>query len=407
MRAILVTCPHCGARLTAPEASSEVRCAYCDTVARIQRRTGVLARPAPLGATERALPIAVERRGARVVGILAGVVLMLVGGLAVGFLVQTERRPSTSALVASPTPAPPPAEPPSWQGTYPPILVDLTGDGVIDVVGRSRRVGREDVTRVMVLDGATGQLRWEGPSLGTYIDSYQGLLAVAGELILFASPRGEVSAIAAATGEPRWTTRLDERTERFCDGGDTVIAVGVDAVQRPLRRSDGAAIPATGKPTACRVIPGDHDRVGGTPVDWAVGERHGMLSAVVASGRAGRVLAGMRRTGTQVPMLAALEGKKAERWKIIVPVDPLAASQRTPGNVVVGEGEVCASYETEGSTTSGAHLACFAMADGRRIWDIALRSAPSSVQLAGRALVVARGGVQLLDLDTGAVRWTY
>ncbi len=421
MRAILVTCPHCGARVEVRGDSPEVRCAYCDTVARVQRRTRVLARPAPVPTADRGLPVAVERRGAALTVIL--VLVLATGGLMGGVMFALRRPPAGSVAPRAerPTPAPTPPRP-SWQGTYPPILVDVTGDGVRDLVGRSRLVVPEDVSRVIAIDGATGKLRWQGPSLGTYIDSYQGVVAVAGDLVLFASPRGEVRALAAATGAQRWAVRLDERTERFCDGGDAVIAVGVDGVARPLRRADGSAAPAAepaapparparraSKPTrpACTAVPSDHDRRGAWSADWSLGDRHGMGSPVLAAGPAGRVLGGTRRTGSQVPMLAALDGKTGTRWKILVPEDPLAASQRPPEHVVVGDDSVCASYATEGAQ-GAAHLACFAMADGRRLWDrVVGASMPSSVQRGDGGLVVVGAKVEVLDLATGAVRWTY
>ena len=63
MRLVKLTCPQCAAVVDANEAGETARCGYCGTVSRVQRRTGILQRPMPLGqapADVARLPVATQ-----------------------------------------------------------------------------------------------------------------------------------------------------------------------------------------------------------------------------------------------------------------------------------------------------------------------------------------------------------
>ena len=421
MKAILVTCPHCGGRVQVVGASEEVRCEYCGTSSRVQRRTRVFERVLPPPAVG-PKSIAVQRHNPKVLlGVIFSFTIPLVSAAVIGVMIKRNVDRATSAVATTTATQARRAEVPEWQGTDGVIVADVDGNGTLDLIGRSRRVQAGDVVKVIALDGATGKPLWESEPLGTYAETHLGTLARAGDQLLFASPRAEVRAFALATGAARWKTTLDDRVERFCDGGaDAVIALGVDEVARPLRRADGApagttaeapAPGARGNPRAqpCAALPTDgrtawvSDRR-----DHVLGSKHGVSFTELASGPGGRVLAGTRSKGTGVATLVALDDASEERWRVLIPKDPLGSLERSAPAVVVSDLEVCAAYYAE-SVTKPMRVACFALADGARLWDLEVggRSLRALVPV-GRALAVSSiAALELYDLPTGKVRWRF
>jgi outer membrane protein assembly factor BamB len=428
MRAISVTCPHCGARLSVAGQSEEVRCEYCGTDARVQRRSRVLERvqPPPSSGPPR---VAVQRRSGAGVGVVV-LVVVLIGA---GMVFAMARRPghsegrsggsaSTSAAVATP-------DPPEWHGTEAALLVDVNGDGALDAIGRSRRVPDGDRIAVIAIDGATGRVAWETATIGSYSDTYQGFLALAGDLVLYTSPRAEVRAFAVTDGAPRWTAQLDERVARFCDKGDAIVAVGTDDVERVLAKADGKApVPAEAEPDPdeehkhrdpnkeraagqykmkCLGAPTDQ-RVDAPDAPSELADQHGLWADALVSGPGGRVLSGTRTKGTHVGTLVALDDDGEARWRAEVPAQPLGAVERAAMNLVVGEREVCGAYYTT-SVADRLRVACFAMDGGKRVWDEQIDDSPlSALMISGRTLLISTWGLlEARDLDTGAVRWRF
>ncbi len=373
MKLIVVTCPHCGGRIQTAEATDQIRCEYCGTLSRLQRRTRMLERvlPPPPMAPGRPAPIAVQQRS-RGVGVIIAMGALLptaIGGVVaytvLGGTSVTSSRSRTGPRRPPQGGAP---DPPSWQGSSP-LLTDLDGDGTPEVIGRTRRVGKVDEIRVIALDGKTGKPRWESEPLGNYSDTYQGPLALVGDLVLFASQRAEVRAFGAADGKRRWTTTLEERVIRFCDRGETIVAVGKDDVERPLVRATGArATPAEAPPlptkrgpkpkraTALRGAPSDSRGMRDCHLDWAIADKVDLAGDRLVIGPGGRVASGTRRKGTRVPTLVALDAANKPRWRVELPTDPLAAGEGALGAVAVGDSVVCGSYGLGGAGWRGRSL---------------------------------------------------
>ena len=80
--------------------------------------------------------------------------------------------------------------------------------------------------------------------------------------------------------------------------------------------------------------------------------------------------------------------------------DPLGA-EGAPRQVVVGDREVCMIYYS-----TEYRLACFAMADGKRLWDQASPAFANGLTMVGRSLVLSTSrDLRVIDLETGAPRW--
>lgn len=413
MKAILVTCPHCGARLQVAGTVVDVRCEYCGSSSRIQKRTRVLERVLPPPPASPGVPvaIAVQRRSWVLPVVLSGMMF----AVALPIALFARRAPTGAAQQPAVQTGSRPAQPPraakqsSWLGTDSAILVDLDHDGTLDIIGRAR-LSRPDAVTIIALDGATGTPRWESASLGGYSDVYVHPLALAGDLVLFASMTGDVRAFSSRDGTPRWTTKLEERTKAFCDAGDFVIAVGADDVERSLGRADGSlgtkTTPAKGK--GCTELPTDKETQWGAFADRKLARNHDLDFDRLRVGPGGRVLSGTRAKGTKVPVLVAIDDANRQRWRVEVPVDPLIAETDPPKPVVVGTEAVCAAYKLTGDARLIA-ATCFATTDGRRLWHATLSSRYSSAfLLSGTSLLISMGGeLEARDVQTGAVRWRF
>lgn len=426
MKAVQVTCPNCGAGLEVGEVELAVRCAYCGTASRVQRRSRFLERALPPPADGPA-PIAVQKHNLAVVIVVAAAV---VGSLVTGALVVSAgSKAPTRSTVVSPPPVPerPVMEPPPAKPTWlwqAPLVADVDGNGTPDVIGRVRRQRfterLEDRVSIAALDGATGALRWESESLGTYMDTYASTLALAGDQVIVALPHGELRTFALATGQAVWRRQLDERIEQLCQGDDdaTFRALGKDGIVRVLRRDDGEvsvdapaanARPAQRKPT-CVGLPDDEARMPGRFLhhDRSKLPRDLPLDVEGAFERPTEtVLHGRRKTGTQAAMLAVLDGDRRLRWSAVVPTDPLGSVERAPLMVVPSEEAVCASYYGE-SVAGAIRVTCFAMADGARLWDWTGNQWTSLLGRVGAALAISDGSALLaVEIATGATRWKF
>ncbi|MEO8701636.1 MAG: PQQ-binding-like beta-propeller repeat protein [Kofleriaceae bacterium] len=425
MKAIAVKCPHCGARLQIAEARDTLTCEYCGTTSRIQRRTRMLERvmpPPPMVQGRPPMPIAVQRRSGAMMIVALVIPVVFIGVIIGGVMLATRGIASHVAAVREE------AAQPTWQGTEGVIIRDINGDGVPDYLGRTRRLGGVDEIRVVALDGKSGTALWESDRLGNYSETFQGHLALAGDLILFTSTRAEIRAFAVKDGKQRWTTKLPERVARYCEGGDpqTIPLIGSDDVTRLVNRATGAvsnAPPVVEEPVkqidkkkpkrvrvvkpTCPALPTDRQASSDRP-DYELGRKHGISADRLAVGPGGRVLGGTRDKGTRVAMLVMLGDGDAAKWRVEVPKDPLAAAERAPEHVVVGDTEVCATYHGD-SGGSAPRLACFALADGKRLWDSALGKSPlSALAIAGKTVVISQwGSLEAHDTATGTVRWRY
>jgi outer membrane protein assembly factor BamB len=396
----------------------------------IQRRTRILERVKP--PQQQAQRYAVQRhtRG-WVVGILLAVSIpTIVIGAVVATAVSQAKRAAHRAMVAIDVPRPPgknnvsgkvAGNAPSWQGTDSVLLIDVDQDGVPELVGRGREVQPRDLVRVIALDLMTGKQKWQTEPLGTYSETYQGPLATGGDLLLFASAKGEVQAFTARDGTRLWKAKLEERVQSFCMGDDqTVIAVGTDDMVRTLSRVDGTIVgparPTRNKGKAswdkvapCAVMQDDDEtlfqrhqkvqhngrtRTNKTPADLTI-------DVVIAAPGGGTIMSGVRKQGTRVTTLVAVDDKGAERWRATGAADPLGAEGHAR-QMAVGDQEVCIIYYgTE------YRLACFSVADGSRKWDQAAPTFANGLVAVGRSLVLTTSrDLRVIDLDTGTARWS-
>ncbi|MCB9575363.1 MAG: hypothetical protein H6709_25075, partial [Kofleriaceae bacterium] len=134
----------------------------------------------------------------------------------------------------------------------------------------------------------------------------------------------------------------------------------------------------------------------------------GLSGGDLVAGPGGEVLIAGRGQGTRVPTVVGLDADRGERWRVEIPLDPLAAAEREPEMVLVGADDVCLAYYAT-SVAAPLHVACFALADGARRWDLEIGDSPfEGLSATADLVLVSRWGVlEAHDRATGTIRWTF
>jgi len=410
-----------------------VACEYCNVTSAIQRRTRIFERviPPQLSSEQRQMQLryAVQKHTSAFKWIIMVVILIplvITVVVIVGVVKAVKDATNQASRLKKEIPAlaakamkQPGDAAPTWQGTDNLLVGDVDGDGSPEIIGRGRQVNKGDIVRVIALDLATGKQKWQSEPIGTYSETHTGQLAIAGDLIMFASAKAEVSALAVKDGAKKWQTKLDERVEAFCAADDgTIIAVGADDQLRTLARVDGSAVgapkaapgkgkPGWDKPEPCKLLPNDDE----TPFErlQEMRGRHGngrnktlgIDVDVTMEMPGGKLLSGSKAEGTHVTLLVATDEKGAEKWRATGAADPLA-STGAPRHVALGDKEACMIYYS-----TEYRIACFALADGKRLWDEAAPSFAHGLEPVGRSLVMSTStDLQVRDIETGKMRWT-
>jgi hypothetical protein len=453
MGAIAIRCPECGATIPAPESSTVATCAYCGTKSQIRRRTRFLEIPQPAAQLPGpALPMAMQQHSKRW---MVGLIMMpvFIGG-AIALTLFAQRAASRAAE------GPAHLRESGWDGTSGAALVDVDGDGTIDIVGRAEVIQPEHIAMIGAWHGTTGKRLWVTAALGPRNERLQAPIAVVGQVVMTTDARAGISAFKLGDGTPLWSIRLNEKINRFCVGAEgMVLAQTADEQMHPIKVADGALQPAGPAAGPCIPVLGDNHR--GDRDAWDVWSSHttraltpgtkieGLDSTTALHHRGtGRLLAlGHKTPGTRVPMIAAyrwpeieavdiaaierqvsatkdpkernrlreiartaeaaLRNQKPEaQWTAQVPgIDPLSVSEGDPDpeDVAFDADAVIVAYGTR--TTHVFRLSSIAMSDGRRRWDIELpgNDPMTTVLLSPTHALVSRwSGLYAFDRATGA-----
>jgi outer membrane protein assembly factor BamB len=298
-----------------------------------------------------------------------------------------------------------------WEGVHGAILADVNHDGTADLIGRIRTVVPKDQIWLAAFDGRDGAELWKTAVLGTYIDTYQGALALAGDTLLFAAPGGALSGFSLRDGKRAWQSSLPEKAAQFCAGAaGTVRIVLANHNEATVGLADGhAAPPAKGGPEGCRDLP--HDGKWGDPSSGVV-EEHTMgsdvpgLRAAFSLQRPGgpKVLFGVRSEGTSVPTIAAVYPNDSSRtWKSdLAGSRPLETGPFGPEAAAVTDAAAYTVYAWS-DIQKPKVLVAFNLS-GQRQWEAPLpNTAPlTAVQASGRHVYVSQWGrLQAYDAASG------
>jgi hypothetical protein len=433
VQAIQVKCPNCAAVLRVGIDAAIVACDYCHTQSQIQRRTRMLQLPIRMPARGGAAPPArvarqVVRRAVLGFSLLSmltplaitGVVAFFIdrhGEQAVEVMAALVNKATGESGAAASGRATGSAERPGgarWTGLGPPLLADVDGDGTADVVGRMRHVHDGDRATVAALSGATGTMLWESARIGTYSDTIQGRVAIAGDVVLFAGATGALTAVGLADGKPRFEGTLPDRPVRFCRKGSGAVAIETDDGAWHEIALAGGAPRRIRKERSCDRLRDDERSeidpgiaVDESPRRWNQPGMH--VNRELRRGGGPVLVAGWRRPGTAVPMVGRLDARRRLAWKAELPEgNPLEARAGARGLWTATDRLVCATYEQTGGDGDRVHVTCFEIESGERAWDIAVpgdrTTVLSSIVAAGDRLYLSGWGL-LLGIDAATGRW--
>jgi PQQ-like domain len=352
--------------------------------------------------------------------VVAVVALLMIAGAAVGFL--TVRRttvtpmpvpPVTVAPTATARPKPTPAVPTlGWEGVHGVLFADANGDGVPDVIGRTRYVLGGDRITLVAFEASTGRTIWESGTLGTYTQTYQGTLGLSQDVLVLCRATGETSGWGLRDGKVRWTGSLPEKTKSLCKGDrpGEVVAQLADGTSATIRLADGHATAPTPGARPCVRLPGDaKDADPGFEFQDSMSSSVPGMTVTAALVRPGspRILLGSRAVGTNVPMIAAVFPDASRNWKSELPsTDRLEAQASFPVAGGLTSTRACTTYTLSGASRTMA--VCFDLA-GHRLWEspVAPHDPVSAVQSDDRRVYVSQWNqLNVFDAVTGAPAYT-
>jgi outer membrane protein assembly factor BamB len=413
MKAVHLKCPQCGATLQGAGDATDVTCTYCGTVSQIQQRATVFQRLVPSRADVMRARMAAQPASNTTGTIVIVVTLLVLASFLVPVALVVSDCDGGGGRAGSTL---------GWEGTGSLLFADVDGDGRGDVVGRGRVVGSADLVHVIALDGVTGAQRWKSAALGTYNETYQGMLLLAGSHAVFVSPRGGVTAVRLEDGTLAWTATLPERVTRPCAGAPDVLALELtDGRQVALDTSTGAVEAEAPAPPphldaaegTCVALPTDRDDASDRPrADTYLTDALAMGHSIELRAGPYRVVSGPGARGARVPVLARVDEAGTQVWRVDVPSDRLGAKESAAEHPLLAAplGLACAEWEVSASGRNPPRLACFELDSGARRWEATLASdLPLEAVVAGDALVYTSswGTLQAFDPATGASRWTF
>jgi outer membrane protein assembly factor BamB len=283
----------------------------------------------------------------------------------------------------------------AWEGVHGAILTDVNGDHVPDLVGRVRYVLGGDRVALAAFDGQSGDKLWESETLGNYTSTYQGVLGLADDALLFASASGDLRAYGVRDGKKRWSSSLPEKATGFCRAerpGDVRVRLA-DQRSSHVRLSDGQASAPAAAPAPSAHAPrgkekendpcvrlasddgktGDpgYDLRGAGSFDVAV---EGMTVRAEMQRPGGpKIVLGTREKGTSVPMIAAVFDDAGHNWKSdLAGTRPLDTGPFAPDLGAVTTGRAFTEYGYTDIMKPHA-VVCFDLG-GHRQWETVLPS---------------------------------
>ncbi|MEO7734856.1 MAG: PQQ-binding-like beta-propeller repeat protein [Kofleriaceae bacterium] len=419
MQATRVRCPECGATTAA---SGELAlCTYCGTQSRVQRRTQVFQRPIPLPPLPHFVPVATQVRRTSTMWLVLGIITvlpMVVGG-SMCLVGRSLGMMPTGRPVAATSPPPPPARERDWESAHP-IIADVDGDGIEDVIGIQRQL-TPDGMRLAAVSGADGHVLWSTPDLGAYIDVYRYVATLAGETVLFFDVTNAPRLVAydAHNGANKWDVVPPEIVSAICGAGSAsgkVTLVTKDEARFTLELATGGLTPQTGKKTPCPALPStDSTRV----TSMHQGPHHsyqppGMSNDDVLGGTGSWIVTGHKKPGTEIPMLAVIDDKEKLVWSAQVPgLEPMKAKRYAPEHVWYDARTIAVGYERP-DHDAPPWLTAFDRATGRRLFEREVAKGQSSfwriteVRLGTKLIyVTVNRSLRAFDRETGAPRWAH
>jgi DNA-directed RNA polymerase subunit RPC12/RpoP len=442
MGLVTAKCPECGAKLKIDPEKTENTCEYCGAVSRVEKKGKGQAPAPPPPAGQPVMPVIRVSTGSRLMWlpfVLVPLIIALTGG-GISFLTMFAgggNTPGGGSSIGQSF-----GEKMQWISSKQPMLADLTGDGVSDVIGWVRFLGMgggDSTDHLAAFDAVSGARLWKSQQITNSSQSHETRVALAGDKLLVADPVGMLKALSVYNGQLVWSAQLGERVERFCGLGAGAVRVekkDKQAVSVTLATGQLAPAGAVSDTAPCTGLWTDTAgqmptvTLGGGTFDNVIlqPEIEGMnVAAVVVDQATGsHVAIGGRKPGTEVPSAALYKpsrrgsgkssswmNKPKEKpvWVAAVPaVNPMTVSPGAIETATISFGRLVAPYQMQGSN-AGWRLACLDVKTGRNLWDVAIPlsdvSNIDSVVASDRQVFVPIWTyLHVFDLGTGQHRMT-
>jgi len=295
----------------------------------------------------------------------------------------------------------------AWDVTFPPLLRDLNGDGVADLIGRFRPLDEAQPTmRVGAFDGATLKPLWTTNSLGDWADGLSSVqLALTGNALLITDSHGAVEIRDATSGAVSKRFALPGVASQACASPDGAVkfwastqgdqgAMVEDGVPQPTPgpRPEWCPkpTPTTGGPQAHQLSPKSAPEVPGLVTSLVLNEGTNAVALGLESG---------------LPTLVGFDpSRPGVRWKQPVTLESDQVRKEVPLGADLVDGVIYVPYQI----ATGRRLLAVEASSGQRRWDIAipgqgLGTAPWERILAtgARVLVPEPTGLAVFDAQTG------
>ena len=406
MKGVSIKCPNCAAQLGVKADQDDATCTYCGTAVVVRRRSKILERPLPPPVTAPAgRPVVTAQRSRW--GCLAAIGIMVAVVAPMAMVVKDCAK--KTGLIAPDW---------EWDGVDAVILADINGDGVLDALGRVRKLQPEDTLAAGAFDGKTGKALWRSEPLGLRGDILHTVSGLAPGLLMMAGRPGELVGMNSADGSVKWRIRLAEKIEHVCEGPapGNVVVLTADKRAQVIALADGR-VEGPAPDDTCKPLPTDD--ADEESADRQIWSWHGSHEAEVPRELEGMrvdealhhpqsgvtIALGTKQPGTGIPMIARVTSGTGAAWIAMVPGgDPLAAptgSAEAENTAVDGDG-VAVAYNVK--FAHGYRVALFAASDGRRLWDAEMDSDMplSAVRMSPTHVFVSRwDGLYVFDRATG------
>ena len=452
MPATAIRCPQCDANIDAEAGAPVTHCKYCGASVQLEQR-----QVAPSIESLRNFVASTQstyvstKVGVGIVGAIVVAALSIVALVVVPVLRQaSDARHRAAALAAAaekrdasqtkPIKKAPPVQPElHWDQLALPLMVDIDGDGVDDLVGNAKESATPNGEELVAYSGIDGHMLWKSPALLGDINK----VSIVADHVLEANRAGTIKGFALRTGARTWEVELGEVIDGWCQSDDpaSIVVVTHDEKTHTLDLRAGVERASAPPTTASKhhkaictalVEEGPTDKTKPRPLPTAeeINQRradaicpnsgicqfsdgpslaridHVYVSTLLPGLNGKMIAAGHRVPGTEVPIVAVLL-KGVLQWQAVIPSStPLQASWSV--NLLATAGDVIAAvYRTPGAADH-VFITGFSLEDGHRLWDHPFEGESSASDLAmignGKTIVTtSHHGLRVFDAATGAL----
>ena len=394
-------CPECGARMKVDMQAEFARCEYCGTTARIADKKKPPPKPTPHApkAPEPVIWVSTGRSFAWTWIFSALLPLAIFGfvfyttasktplGNMFGLGDGKSSGPGSGSSVGQSF-----GEHMQWVSHKQPMLADLTGDGVLDVIGWTRFLnmgGGTTYDHLGAFDPVKQQRIWDTGPLGDSSNTSKMRAAMIADKLLVADAGGMLKAYSLANGALVWQAIIGERTEAVCaaEQGFADVRTADKRISK-INLANGQLTPAGqwSSDTPCGALQSDSEKIGpffsfedARDIDES-GVSGIDIDSLVTDTSTGNVTAlGTRKPGTRSPVAAGVQltpGKRrrkvAARWiSSVTTLNPLTVDEGAPDVAGAAVGRTVIAYDMDGSK-AGSRLSCLDQNSGAVLWDVSI-----------------------------------